>query len=788
MENGRKTVSMVFRSITFLLVILIIGVVSAASTPTTFDVQDPSGNFNVRFTFPNGEGINAEYGYKIDGIDQDFVKINIKDESSLRDWESMGSVDAEIEVTGVKGKEWRSYYRHDMLDSEFNGGTLKQLWDDTTTISRALWWKTNPTVESGKYYFIEADPASGTSTLAFILMPTKDEIDTEKDTLQLLYEPPFPYLAETERLSSPDDIKGGELRAILTDDNGKAISGEIVHFYIKKGSTLHGTIVEPRMGPTSQPWKDIHPFLEDADLFSYVGYATTDSEGIARLNYILRGLMRSDVLADRLMTNGGRVEGTVKAVVVEKETVKGNDSWEQVWKVQKSATVPVEFEYLAQVVDIWGKGVPDSPPAGQLQYVVSGPGQVRVHRSLITPIRGTDQSVSEGFELMPGDIINIDGDTGVEVAWVNGDRIRMIVPKYVGVKEDQPVQSVNMLLCSDAYQSNFYTDYEKLSKAFAGVVYEEGTKTLIDTGKSLVPGAEALSTGYSHIINIIERSDEDYGKIDLSKYSIVTKIRVRSKIIVDATGENTDIYVIEGNPDILTVKGDEVTLTEGQMVSISDDGTMSEVQPFDTESALNEFYETTSDTPAVNGLVFESRSKPAGSSIQIPLTLNGVNENVGNMDLTLNYDSSVLEATEVIKGGLTTDSLFDHNIIDGTIKISLADKQGFSGDGSIAYVKFDVVGAEGSSSDLEITAMTANRADNYETIDIETHDGLFNVISMEEGMGDSDGDGVYTALDALYALQMAVDKIPRDPVMDVNEDGSVTSLDARNILKITVGD
>ncbi|WP_342305278.1 cohesin domain-containing protein [Methanolobus sp. ZRKC5] len=188
------------------------------------------------------------------------------------------------------------------------------------------------------------------------------------------------------------------------------------------------------------------------------------------------------------------------------------------------------------------------------------------------------------------------------------------------------------------------------------------------------------------------------------------------------------------------------------------------------------------------GLTFESRSKPSGSSVQIPLTLNDIEENIGNMDITLAYDSSALEATEVIKGGLTTDSLFDYNIMDETIKISLADKNGFSGDGSIAYIDFNVIGAEGTSSDLEIVAITANRADDYEAVEIQIHDGLFSVISIEAGMGDGDGDGVYTSLDALYALQMAVEKIPKDPVMDVNGDGTVTSFDARTILKNVVGE
>jgi hypothetical protein len=188
------------------------------------------------------------------------------------------------------------------------------------------------------------------------------------------------------------------------------------------------------------------------------------------------------------------------------------------------------------------------------------------------------------------------------------------------------------------------------------------------------------------------------------------------------------------------------------------------------------------------GLTFESRSKPGGSSVQIPLTLEGIQENIGNIDMTLRYDPSVLEATGVIKGGLTVGSISDHNILsDGTVKVSLADSQGFSGDGSIAYVKFNVVGAEGTSCPLNIEALAANRASDYQVMEIPAIDGVFRVISVEEGRGDSDGDSELTALDALYALQMAVDKIPEDLAMDMNQDGSVTSLDARKILKIAVG-
>ncbi|MCD4704044.1 MAG: hypothetical protein K8R64_07110 [Methanosarcinaceae archaeon] len=196
---------------------------------------------------------------------------------------------------------------------------------------------------------------------------------------------------------------------------------------------------------------------------------------------------------------------------------------------------------------------------------------------------------------------------------------------------------------------------------------------------------------------------------------------------------------------------------------------------------------TPPSTVDFSGLIFESRSRPDGSSVQIPLKLSGIDEKIGNMDMTLSYNSSVLEATEVIKGGLTTNSLFDYNILDGTIKISLADKAGFSGDGSIAYVRFDVIGAEGSSSPLEIDSLAANRADDLSVINIPDKDGVFKVVSREASLGDGDGDEEYTALDALYALQMAVGKIPEDISMDMNGDGQISSIDARKILRMAAG-
>ncbi|MFA0823070.1 MAG: cohesin domain-containing protein [Methanomethylovorans sp.] len=197
--------------------------------------------------------------------------------------------------------------------------------------------------------------------------------------------------------------------------------------------------------------------------------------------------------------------------------------------------------------------------------------------------------------------------------------------------------------------------------------------------------------------------------------------------------------------------------------------------------------ETNESVPSSGPIItFESRTTPTGSTVQIPITLKGVTDNIGNMDLTLQYDPAVLDAKEVMNGPLTQSAIFDSNIVAGNIKVSLASSEGFGGDGVIAYVKFNVIGASGSSSALKITSVSANTAEDMQAITISSKDGLFKVIIAGEGSGDADGDGVYSARDALAALQMSVGKIDKQSFMDMNQDGEITSLDARMILQLAV--
>ena len=165
--------------------------------------------------------------------------------------------------------------------------------------------------------------------------------------------------------------------------------------------------------------------------------------------------------------------------------------------------------------------------------------------------------------------------------------------------------------------------------------------------------------------------------------------------------------------------------------------------------------------------------------------MKGAEEIVGNMDITLSYDPSVLEVREVVKGSLTKDSLFEYNILQGITKISLADREGFTGDGSVLYLNCHVIGPEFSSSPLEIEEVSAHE-ENYEALALPTVNGSFEVTASGTFMADCNGDRKTTVVDALCVLQMAVGKRAENLDLDINGDGKITSLDAKQILMIAV--
>lgn len=240
------------------------------------------------------------------------------------------------------------------------------------------------------------------------------------------------------------------------------------------------------------------------------------------------------------------------------------------------------------------------------------------------------------------------------------------------------------------------------------------------------------------------------------------------------------VMVREGTVEVSGNEGGTATVNAGQQVQVVN-GVAGAPVPL-SDAAWDEIRRGFT----ARGLTFESRGRPTGSTVRIPLTLRGIEEELGNMDLALGYDPTVLQPTAIEPGSVAADCLFDYSIADGSVRIALAHAQGFGGDGAVAYLLCNVIGAQGWASPLSITELTANRADDYSPVEIPAEDGLFQVTGTEESRGDADGDYLLTPFDALMALKMEEGTLPADPVLDVDGDGQVTAEDARLILSWAV--
>ena len=149
-----------------------------------------------------------------------------------------------------------------------------------------------------------------------------------------------------------------------------------------------------------------------------------------------------------------------------------------------------------------------------------------------------------------------------------------------------------------------------------------------------------------------------------------------------------------------------------------------------------------------------------GSTVTVPINVSGAPD-IGAMSITLTYNSSILSATGVSKGAVTSDALlitegtidssggisdtdnetiWNHgaiigNITDNRVNISMISTDGFSGDGTIATITFGVV--DSGTTSLTLTEVLANGTatcdpcDNEEVVDPASYPEI--PITIEHG-------------------------------------------------------
>lgn len=199
---------------------------------------------------------------------------------------------------------------------------------------------------------------------------------------------------------------------------------------------------------------------------------------------------------------------------------------------------------------------------------------------------------------------------------------------------------------------------------------------------------------------------------------------------------------------------------------------------------------TTPEPASVTGFTIQAgrREGKPGEIVNVPVYLLNP-DGIANLNVTISYSPTVaLAEGKIARGNVLGNALFEANPAEaGQARIGLAGSKPLSDSGILAHIPFKITGKPGDRAELQVTVSTANRVDGS-ALNADTITGAILVLDETGGVpGDSDGDKTITAGDALAALKMSVKLLPEKKSSDVDQDGKVTSNDARMILQKVVG-
>ncbi|MBX3417166.1 MAG: hypothetical protein KF851_06150 [Pirellulaceae bacterium] len=198
---------------------------------------------------------------------------------------------------------------------------------------------------------------------------------------------------------------------------------------------------------------------------------------------------------------------------------------------------------------------------------------------------------------------------------------------------------------------------------------------------------------------------------------------------------------------------------------------------------------TTIDSSKFTIQVAEHRLNP-GETKSIPVEVRNPGD-VSNLNILLEFDPSVVKVqSKPAVGSVGGQRLFEANFSEpGLVRLGFAGSTGITQDGVLATIPFTAIGTAGNRTPIHAKVTQANRSDG-QAIEAQLIPGTIVIVA-----GGKDSEPVqppptvvspprtFTTDDALKALRMSVKLLPEDLVLDVDENGQITSNDARVILK-----
>jgi len=183
-----------------------------------------------------------------------------------------------------------------------------------------------------------------------------------------------------------------------------------------------------------------------------------------------------------------------------------------------------------------------------------------------------------------------------------------------------------------------------------------------------------------------------------------------------------------------------------------------------------------------------SRKVNAGEDVMVPIEVFG-GKGLGNLNVVIEYDSKVGQARPNSKAGaILAGRLFESNSQEsGVFRFGFAGKEGLAGDGVLTMLPITAIGKPGDKTALTVTVTAANGAEGQSLTSTVVSGAIEIVATGGAGSGDINDDGVVDTLDALAALKMSVKLLPENMAADMDQDGIITSNDARLIMLKYVG-
>ena len=231
--------------------------------------------------------------------------------------------------------------------------------------------------------------------------------------------------------------------------------------------------------------------------------------------------------------------------------------------------------------------------------------------------------------------------------------------------------------------------------------------------------------------------------------------------VVGTAGTSTELDLIEA------------TFNEGAIIATFDDGS---------------FTVTGGPVGGVTVSIPEGLEGETGSSVEVPVNIEGdaVNQIFAGT-VSFGYDAGVLDAPSVATGELL-GSVTGNTSVSGQVSFSFAQAAPLSGEGILVIVTFTVVGAAGTSTELDLTEATFNEG----AIPATLNDGSFTVTDDGVVPGDVTGDGVVDVADLIRTINIILGIGPEpseaeSAAADINNDGIIDVADLIGIINLILG-